>query len=410
MAISYANTGFGFVDSSFGSAANSTGIKENVPKIWENRYHKAVQAKSMMTKLGLIGPDSYDVGDYSGTKPGYPIIRKTELSGKKGDEIIMGLKHDYTVNHASGGKVQDDQLVDNEDALDLSVCKVKIERHRFGLRGNGGMNEQRNPYESQPAMFDDSLTDGAAKLIDTSLLYASWCGWSPHIMRVFGVTNCAPTAPALTLYGNDLTFDTTRTIANLVGGGADNVSAKTFEIGAALMAENNRDPVMIDGEPYWLSFVSERGALALLQDDRFNKANLYARERGKSNPLFRNAEFVWNNCIIYRYDKIRTILAGLDPTATTVSSKALVEASYTGIGGGLSASDIHHTLFFGANAVAYAEGQFKTQIVRDENDYGNIIGRATDLIYGAQRIIYKKQDGTTKTEQGMAMIVNTVKF
>ena len=112
--------------------------------------------------------------------------------------------------------------------------------------------------------------------------------------------------------------------------------------------------------------------------------------------------------MIYRYDKIRTILGGYNPAGLTVGSNEITEASYTGIGGGVAAANLHQTLFLGANAVALAEGSFKTSLVRAENDYGNIIGRATDMIFGARRVKFVKEDASTYTEQGMVKIVNTI--
>lgn len=408
MAISYASTGYGFVDSQYGTAANATGLKTLVNQVVDKKYHKQVQKKTFWERMGMIGPDMYKEGDTNQTAPGYPVIRKEELTANKGDVIKMGLRHTVTVAHTNGGKVGDAQLVDNESATDLSSCKVSIERIRFGLRGNAGMNEQRNPYEPQGDMFNDQLADASAQLVDTSILYAGFAGFAPHLFRMNGTTNNPPTAPVNTLYGNDLTLDTTRTIADIVGGGDHNVNASTFEIGATLCEQSDYDPVMVNGEPYWLSLISPKAAMVLLRDDRFRNAFLYARERGIDNPLFKYAEFVYNNCIIFKYDKIRTILGGYNPASLTVSGNAITEAIYTGIGGGVAATDLHQTLFFGANAIAYATGLSKSGLVRAENDYNNIIGRATDLIFGARRVRFVKEDTTTITEQGMAMIVNTL--
>ena len=356
----------------------------------------------------MIGADTYSEGSINETASGVPVITKSDLTAQKGDTIKMGLKHAYTVSHLSGGKVGDAQLVDSEDALDFSACKVQIEHIRFGLRGNGGMNEQRNPYESQESIFNDSLTDGSADMIDTAILYAGACGFAPHLFRVIGITNAVPTEPYYTLVGNDLTMDRTRTIADLVGGTTDSVNALTFEIGATYAEQNFFDPVNIGGDKFWMATISAKAALVLMQDDRFRNAFLYARERGKDNPLFKNVEFLYNNVMIYKYEKIRTVLGGNDPAALTVGSSNITENSYSGIGGGVNSTDLHQTLFFGANAIVFAEGKTQTNLVRSENDYNYIVGRANDHIFGARRARFVKEDTTTVTEQGMLKIINTL--
>lgn len=408
MAISYTDTGFGWVNSQTGTAANSTGLKTLVPQIVDKRYHKQVRAKTFWARMGMIGADTYSEGSVMETASGVPVITKTDLQAQKGDTIKMGLLHSFTVAHTNGGKVGDAQLVDTESALDFSNCKVQIEHIRFGLRGNSGMNEQRNPYQSQEAIFSDSLQDGSADMVDTAILYAGACGFAPHLFRIIGTTNAPPTEPTLTYIGNDFTLTTTRTIADLVGAGDDNVKASTFEIGATAMEQNFFDPVNVGGEKLWVALISAKAALTLMQDTRFRDAFLYARERGKDNPLFKSVEFLYNNVMIYKYEKIRTILAGNNPAGLTVSSNAITEAAYTGIGGGVASTSLHQTLFFGANAIVFAEGRTQTNLVRAENDYNYIIGRANDHIFGARRARFVKEDTTTFTEQGMVKIINTL--
>lgn len=408
MAISYATTGFGFVDSQYGTAADATGLKTLVNQVVDKRYHKQVQKKTFFERMGMVGADMYKEGDVNQTAPGLPVIRKTDLQANKGDVIKMGLRRTVTIAHTNGGKVADAQLVDAETNSNFYSHKVSIERWRFGLRGNGGMNEQRNPYEPQGAIFEDQLADAAAQVVDTSLLYAGFAGFAPHLFRVHGISNCVPAAPTNTLYGNDTTLDTTRTIADIAGAGADNVKAITFEVGATMCEQNDYDPVVVNGEPYWVVLISPKAAMVLQQDDRFRNSYLYARERGVDNPLFKYSEFVYNNCIIFKYDKIRTILNGYNPASLTVSNNAITEVAYTGIGGGVASTDLHQTLFLGANAIAYATGLTKTNLVRAENDYGNIIGRATDLIFGASRLRYSADSGGGTHEQGIVMVVNTL--
>lgn len=415
MTISYLSPPFLFVDSQFGTATTAN-VKNLVNQVIDRKYHKQVQKKLFFATAGMIGPDQYG-GDgplsvYE-TRPGYPVIRKTDLSVVSGDTVKVGLRKNLSFA-VSTGKVANAQLVDTEVGFDFDDIRVKVEQWRQGVMTVGGINAQRNPYESFEEIEMGLLSDWAAQMEDTGILYALHYGFAPHILRQYGTTNCPPTEHANILYGNDTSLGAAGlTIGSLSGTGADNVKAVTFELADAYLRQSDINPVMVEGEPYWVSLVSPKVWSSLMRDSDFRQAFQYARERGIDNPLFKNGNaIVYSNCIIYRYDKIRSILAGKNPAGLTVAGPpgAITEADYTGIGGGVTASQLHATYFLGADAVALAEGQFKLAgRIRSENDYQNVIGRAIDSIWGAQRMDFVAPGGASvDTNQSSVKILNTV--
>lgn len=397
-----------FTDSQFGTAANTTAIKSLVNQVVDKKFHRQVQKKNAFKRFGLIGEDSYNEGDQSGTAPGYPVIRKTQLQSQSGDVIKMGLLKNLSSDHKSGGKVLNAQMVQNEQAYDFNNVKVSIERWREAVITYAGMNRQRNPYgESLEQIEEKLLSDWGADKQDTSILYALYAGYAPHLFRAYGTTAVVPRESPNVLIGNDTGLDTTRTVSSIVSDGTMNISAKTFEVGATFCEQSDFDPVMVDGEAFWVSLVSPKAVLYLLQDDRFRQAMLYAQARGNDNPLFKHAKFVYNNVVIYSYDKIRSIVGGYNPAGLTVTSNAITEATYTGIGAGVSASDLHQTFFLGANAVGLAEGSIRMGD-RKEDDYGNIVGRDIDMIFGTRSMDWTSEDGTTKINQSHVKLINTL--
>jgi hypothetical protein len=216
-----------------------------------------------------------------------------------------------------------------------------------------------------------------------------------------------------TLYGNDQTFNLSQTIANIVGTGDDNLKGITFELGENYCKENDFDPVMVNGDAYFVVLISPRAKRILFRDQEFRDAIQYARERGIDNPLFKSpGAFVYSNCLIFEYDKIRSVIGGNNPAGLTVANagatnSAITEAVYTGIGGGVPATKLHATYFLGANAIALCEGRMR-MAERTENDYGQIIGRAADNIWGAQRLDWYDQTATFDNNQSMLQIVNTL--
>ena len=382
----------------------------------DQKYHKEVQIKLFFKANGMIGPDTYNVGGPRGvyqTAPGYPVIRKTELSAAPGDTVKIGLRKNLSFA-VSTGKIGNVQLLDGESTFDFNTAKVKVEQWRNGVATWGGINEQRNSYESFEQMEIDLCSDWAQQVEDTSILYALHYGWGPHIFRAYGYQTApvTPTAIGNAYYGND--FSSGRTVADLVGGSGDNLKGQTFEFIDQAMREKNIEPVIVNGNPYWVAIVSPAGFNKLQRDSEFRNSWTYARERGVSNPLFNNSEgIVYNNVIIFRYDKVRTILAGKNPAGLTTTGSSLpytiVEADYTGIGGGVTAAQLHQMYVMGANAVALAEGRFSMATrIRTENDYGNIIGRAVDNIFGTHRMDFVDEVGTGITNQSAILVVNTL--
>ena len=411
MAISYAGTPQSFVDSLYGSAATSTGIKSLVNQVIDRQYHKQAQAKTFFQNSGLIGSDLYAEGNFAETKPGYPVIRKTELQRESGDTIKMGLQTNLATTY-SLGVVGATQLVDAEVGWDFYHLYVKIEEWRQGVRTDGGMNIQRNPYKPLEEQEAELLSDWTAQTFDNEILYALWCGHALHTLRVHGTANMLASANLNTLFGNDLSLDTTRTIADIRGSQEDNVNALTFEIGKTYCEQNNFDPINIAGGQYWVALISPKAELMLLQDDRFRAAMLQAQVRGNENPLFKRASFLYNNVIILNYDKVRSLLGGYNP-AISVSGGTVTMSAYTGIGGGVAYTDLHQTMFLGANAVCLAESTTK-MANRVEDDYGHIIGRATSSIYGVRRADWRNETTAESSaptlNQGSLVIVNTLVF
>ncbi len=404
---------FSFVDSQFGTSATSTGIKTNVPIITDLKYHKAVQVKTWWKQNGMISDDTFTEGDTETTKPGFPVIRKTQFQTTKGDTVKMHRRTNLAITN-SVGKAGAFQIVNYEVGWDMNYKLVKIDQWRQAVLTVGAMNEQRNPVnESFVQTEQDLLSDWSAQVEDSGLLAAQHYGWAYHLYRIYGTTNCTVTANVNTLYGNDSTLDTTRTIANIDGAGADNISARTFEIGELYCKQNFFDPISIGGNSYWVVLISGAAKLRLLRDPDFRQAMVYARERGVDNPLFRNNNpIIYSNRIIFEYEKVRTVAGGNNPTGLTVSNggasnSSITEAVYTGIGGGVAATLLHHTYFLGANALALAEGRMRMGD-RKEDDYGQFIGRDADNIWGAARLDWLDATGANPVNQSSLVMVNTL--
>ena len=406
-----------YVDSQHGTAAASK-PKVNVPVIYDTKYHKKAQQKTWWKIKGMIGANSYASGSIERTDPALPVLRQTEFTAQKGDTMIIHQEEPMSYDHLATTIIGNAELINNEQAWGTNYQKVKIEEERTGLVSYAGMQEHRNPYgESLESLMDSKLQDWTAMAVDTGLTYAMHYGQAPHIFRNFGYGTVVPTGNYHCLYGNDLTMTLSRTIADVSGNGSDNLKPITFDIAYSYAKQNNMDLVNINGGEYLVTLVSPKGLLCLRQDEGFRNSVMYARERGITNPLFSQSDgLLYGNCLIFEYDRgVRSIIGGYNPAGLTSANDGaynatLTETAFTGIGGGLAYTDLHQTYFLGARGLMLAEGEMKSALVRQENDYGKIVGRASHNIWNAKRNDWLTETGTADNYANIIRIVNSIKF
>jgi len=257
----------------------------------------------------------------------------------------------------------------------------------------------------------DLLSNWSAQVEDNGLTAALHYGHAYHLLRQYGTTNLPLIEFPNVVVGNDETLAQTA-ISALRGDGADNPSGKTIRLGYLYCTQNYFDPVIVEGDAYFICLASPQFINFLFQDLEFRQAMQYARERGITNPLFKSDTILYHNVLIIPYDKIRSQIGGYDPTGLSVSSggtatTSYTETAYTGIGSGLSSTQIHQTFFLGANALGLAEGPMR-MAERAENDYGQLIGRAADNIWGAQRLDWNDATGTFSNFQGGVKFINSI--
>ena len=352
MSIAYSSSGFNFVNSITGTGSNKN-LKSLVPIVWDKLYHKQVQDKLFWKTKNLIGNDTFSEGSVTESASGYPVIRKTDLSKTSGDHIVMGQLRNLTVDpfHSSssplsistfggGGQIGSRQLVDAEQSFDFYHKKVMIDRQREGVRTDLGMNKQRNPYKSLEEIETELLSDWSAQTEEKELWFALHWGQSPHVLRniipsdsydLTSLPNYALRARmnVNTLVGHDETM-TTYTLSSSAQTQMNTsdtdfatwrtnnkISPKTFEIISAFARKNNWDFVMIDGKQYICATISPQAELVLRNNSDFRQAAYYAAERGKNNPIFAKADYVFSDVIVYVHNAVNDIIGAYKSDSLT---------------------------------------------------------------------------------------------
>ena len=422
MAITYASSTINFVNSLSGSAANKS-IKSLVPIVHDRIYHKQVQDKIFWRSRGLIGDDAFSEGGVTQTLAGFPVIRKTELNRTPGDHIVMGQLRNLVIDvfnktGVGGGVTGSTQLVDKERDWDFYHKKVQIECHRDAVRTDKLMNAQRNPYKSLEEIEVELLSDGWAQMIDKSIFFALHWGQSPHFFRQLSTeaavdpydlvaTPSAEVKARLNpnfLVGHDTTMTTYATSAlaqtqmntsdtDFATWRANNkLSPTTFEIMSAYARKNNWDLVNVDGRQYIVAIISPQAELQLRTNSDFRQSARDALLRGMDNWIFKKADYVFADCLIYVHNAINDIVGA--NRADVLSGDAvggdsnIIELDVTEFVDDASATvagKICQIPFFGANAIALAESDMRMKS-RIEDDYGKILGRGVEHIYNCTRM------------------------
>lgn len=106
----------------------------------------------------------------------------------------------------------------------------------------------------------------------------------------------------------------------------------------------------------------------LRTDATFQQAMREAMDRGKDNPLFKNAAAIWDDVIVYESERV--------PLFTN---------------GGAGAEVGCHGVLMGAQAGVWAWGQ-RGKVVQDTFDYGNEHGYAYEMIAKAGKPVFNSKD------------------
>jgi hypothetical protein len=141
------------------------------------------------------------------------------------------------------------------------------------------------------------------------------------------------------------------------------------------------------GREWFVAFVGSNSFRDLAADAAIQNANLYARPREGNgmdrNPLFQDGDLVYRGIIIREIPEIDTYYTIPSGTYGAVTQVAPI-------------------FICGQNALAFAWGQMPRPTERKEDDYGFLIGRGVEMVYGVGKV-YKSRtsaaDGATDLVQ-----------
>jgi N4-gp56 family major capsid protein len=160
-------------------------------------------------------------------------------------------------------------------------------------------------------------------------------------------------------------------------GAVDNTTDKLTAAAVSLMkriaqsASPKIRPIMTKGDEEWyVLFANSRAMRDLKADTNFTQANREARDRGKDNPLFKGADYVWDGVIVREIPEISSLYESNG--SIVVAPNFLCGAQAMGIG--------------------WAK---RTTSKTKEFDYGDKFGVAIEEIRGIEKLRFGTGTGDT---------------
>jgi N4-gp56 family major capsid protein len=293
---------------------------------------------------------------FLGKDEGSVLQEKTQLEKQKGDKITFGL-----IQRLDGAGVTGTQpLEGNEEELETYDFNVELELYRHAVRTRGSLDEKRPvwdmPSEARSALKVwgtekiDALTFAALQLAPSKIFYN-------NSSAVLTATTVEATAKsALTNATNSLlTLDTITKI-------------KTWARTGGNRTQTPIRPVRIDGKEFYIMLVHPDVFADIKMTSEYKQANREARERGQDNPLFRNADFVWDGVIVHEHENVSIATDG-----------------------GAGSQAFARNLFLGAQAGCWAWGKRPYTIERDF-DYGEKKGYSWNMMAGVKKSTFNSKD------------------
>ena len=280
---------------------------------------------------------------------------KSQLEKDQGDKITFGLR----MRLSGDGVTGTDILEGNEERLTWYDDSVTLELYRHAVRDRGALDRKRAMFsideESRMALKDwgvekiDKLCFEALEASPTRVMYLDSSG-NPQT-----TTTAATAKSGLHATNSKLTLDFLTFI-------------KTWAKTGGNRTQTPLRPVKVDGKDYFVLLVHPDNLYDLKVLSEWKQAQREARERSETNPLFRNAEAVWNGVIVHEHENV------------TIATD----------GGGASVAWSSCT-FMGQQSLCWAWGQ-RQKVVQKKFDYDNENGHAWGIIAKTKKPTFNSKD------------------
>jgi N4-gp56 family major capsid protein len=316
---------------------------------------------------------------YMGANENSIVQVREDLTKKRGDRLTFNLVNRLTNAGVTGSNI----LEGNEEELGQRSHLLTVNKLRNAVR-IAEMEEIKNAIDLRDAArvslrtwigekTRDQMIDALGSINGVSYLSATQAqrdAWldDNNDRALFGaaLSNTDPT-------GGTVAYDFSDSL-----GAVDNTTDKLTPDAISLMkriaqsASPKIRPIMTKGDEEWyVLFSNSRAMRDLKTNTAFTQSNREARDRGKDNPLFRGADYVWDGVIIREIPEL---------SALYESNGSIVVAP---------------TFLCGAQALGIGWAKRTTSKTK-EFDYGDKYGVAIEEIRGIEKLRFGT--GTADTD------------
>lgn len=332
---------------------------------------------------GFISSGDADMG-----KPIHKITKLTET--ERGLECVMQLVQDMT----SDGVVGDNILDDQEESLVNETIAIRVDQLRNGVKSKGEISEQATVLRFK-SIAKDKLAFWMPDKLD-ELMFLTLSGRS-YSLNTNGTTRVGSQLPSLT-FASDVVAASTNRIKH--AGSATSEGTLTANdkmswsvvVNSAAMADRKKlNPIRDRGKGYFAMVISTEQKRDLKLDPTWMTNVGRADNRGSDNLLFKNADLIVDNVIIYCHRKAFNTLG-------------LTSGSKWGSGGTVDGAQ---ALLFGAQAggIAFIGDTFWRE--SDKTDYNNRKGYGVGRKVGMLKPQFKSPADSLSLEDFGVISVKT---
>lgn len=313
---------------------------------------------------------------YMGTKTNSIIQVKEDLTKKKGDSVTFALVNKLTNSATTGSDI----LEGNEEDMTSRSFKLTVDKYRNAVRV-GELDEQFSAISLRNAA-KDVLMDWNMELTRDKVITALGSinsvayGSASEAQKDAWLADNSDRVLFGALKSNNSSNDHSASLATI-----DNTDDKLTASAISLMKRmaKTASPKIRPIRPrqggsksdYYVLFAPSLLVRDLAQDSAFLQANREARARGKDNPIFMGADYVYDNVAIIEVEDI-AVLSGVGAGSIDVAPCYLCGAQAIGMGWARRPKTIQKTF-----------------------DYEDKVGVAVDQIYEIGKMTFGSGTGDT---------------
>lgn len=348
-----------------------TATGNNLTRIsWSSKLHRETQDRFFFQASGLRRPDVGDEPTFE-RRAGTPIVTQEALNNKRAQQVRVALQMQLTRNRSATTGARSinaythstGNMIDQEEVMALHDFTAWVEQMKHATSFDVPDIQDLRTEFKMTVRAADVLADWMAAEMEESTLDACYDRHSAHVVAASLASTADPPTANLQWANGKLTDASLNT--------GDRLTSTELRRMFAWADVNDINPVRLNGQENWVLLCHTYNYNDLWNDTAFREAVQHGWQRASKpgdNPLFDNADAIFANVCVYKYNRIR--------------------ASATN-------ANVRRCILLGADAIAEGVTSRPRLVRRKEDRYEDLFGLAIKAINGWARADFAPVSGTT---------------